>query len=168
MHKSCTDWHILQLYQLYLHPANEAVVSRLYVEPSSSNPFVQMAIASQLRSAAESEIIKSSTKAGSTYRIDEAEIMHDAEEAFEALSILLAGGQWFFSDSVEDAKRHGTVQSGPSLFDASVFAYTHLILDSVHQDEEEVMQWQTNSLKSIVSRYENLVKHRKMILEMYY
>ena len=61
----------------------------------------------------------------------------------------------------------GTRQSGPSLFDASVFAYTHLILDSVH-DGEEVMQWQVNSLKSILCRYENLVNHRKRILEMYY
>ena len=45
------------------------------------------------------------------------DIYSEAEKAFEALSFLLGDDEWFF----------GSVK--PGLFDAAVFAYTHLLLD---------------------------------------
>ena len=128
-------------------------MKRLYVEPCSSNPFVQLTIGSQLKAAAEAEIIKASGRSGSGFRIDEVEIMHDAQEAFEALSTLLSDDLWFFYAS--------TTGDGAGLFDTSVFAYTHLILD-------ESLKWGYNSLADALRRFENLVKHRARVLDMYY
>lgn len=156
------------LYQLYLHPANENVVRRLYVNSSSSNPLVQWTVLSQLRSAAESEIIKASTNSGSAYRIDEVEIMRDAEEAFGALSTLLGDATWFFSGSPHQQSQRSKGEDGPSLFDASVFAYTHLILEDNTRRGDGVMRWTENPLRSILEQYENLVRHRERVFDMYY
>ena len=137
---------IIQLFQLYLSPANSEVVHRLYVEPCSSNSFVQMTILYQLRNAAESELLKASA----SNKILEVDIMGEAEEAIKALAALLGQKEWFFGQ-----------QQQPTLFDASVFAYTHLILDD-HLD------WNENKLGELLKRRENLVQHRNRILEMYY
>jgi metaxin len=134
-----------QLYQLYLDPANASVASSLYVEPCSSNLFVQWTIAHQLRTAAEQELAK--TSASDT--IVEEDVMREASNAFSALSDLLGTGEWFFG------------QNKPTVFDASVFAYTHLILD-------EGIQWQGNKLAELLEEHENLVKHNRRIREMYY
>ena len=75
--------------------------------------------------------------------------MRDAEEAFNALSTLLGQDEWFF------------VQQKPGLFDASVFAYTHLILD-------EGMGWGENTLAEQLKRYGNLVQHQERITKMYF
>lgn len=75
--------------------------------------------------------------------------MQAANEAFTALSDLLDGDEWFFG------------LCKPSLFDASVFAYTHLILDSK-------MHWQDNKLEELLMEHGNLVQHRYRMLEMYY
>ena len=75
--------------------------------------------------------------------------MHDVEEAIEALGTLLGQDEWFFG------------QAQPTLFDASVFAYTHLILD-------ENMAWADNKLGEMLERQDNLVQHQNRILEMYY
>lgn len=75
--------------------------------------------------------------------------MRDASEALEALSTLLGNDEeWFFG------------QERPGLFDASVFAYTHLISD-------DGLGWQENELAEILGRYENLRRHRDRILRMY-
>jgi len=135
-----------QLYQLYLNPSNTSLLQRLYIAPCSSNPFVQMTIAYQLRRAAETELVKASA----SNVLVEDDIMKDAEEAFEALASLLGeDDQWFFG------------QEKPGLFDASVFAYTHLLLD-------EAMRWQENRLGSMLEKYENLVKHQERVVEMYF
>lgn len=134
-----------QLFQLYLSPANSSVVHRLYVEPCSSNIFVQKTILYQLQRAAESELLKASTSG----KISEAEILSEFEEAVDALATLLGQDEWFF------------VQPTATLFDASVFAYTHLILD-------DGMNWEENKLGQILGMRHNLVEHRNRILEMYY
>lgn len=126
-----------------------------------------MAIASQLRSAAESEIVKASAKSGSTIRIDKKEIMRDAKKAFEALSTLLGNKPWFFCDGTRQ-QNHETTRDGPSLFDASVFAYTHLILDFARGGNDGVLGWNENPLKTILERFENLVRHLERILDLYY
>lgn len=106
---------------------------------------MQKTILYQLKKAAELEL----TKATASSTIIEADVMQEAEEAIDALATLLGESEWFFG------------QSKPTLFDASVFAYTHLILD-------EKMGWQNNKLGDQLRPRENLVQHRNRILEMYY
>lgn len=118
---------------------------RLYVAPCSSNFLVRYAIASQLRSAAETELVKSS----GTNVVSAKDLIRDAEDAFEALSTLLGADEWFFG------------KQKPSLFDASVFAYTQLILD-------ESLGWQENPLGDVLEKHGNLVRHREKIVQMYY
>lgn len=77
------------------------------------------------------------------------DLLNDAEEAFQALADLLGRDQWFFG------------QKEPGLFDASVFAYTCLILD-------EALGWKHNPLEEILSKHESLVNHQKRVLEMYF
>ncbi|KAK5124682.1 hypothetical protein LTR85_001395 [Meristemomyces frigidus] len=133
------------LFQLYLTPANDALLQRLYIAPCSSNYFVRMSIAYQLRGAAETELVKSS--ASNTLVKDD--IMRDAAGAFEALATLLGGDAWFFG------------QEKPGLFDAGVFAYTHLVLD-------DGMKWQENKLAEMVRRHTSLVRHRDRIAKAYF
>jgi metaxin len=141
--RSVTD--AKQLYQLYLHPANSALVHELYVAPCSSSSFVQLAISHQLQSAAASELAKSSYSS----TISEGDIMREAANALSALSELLGEDQWFFG------------QEQPSMLDASVFAYTQLILD-------ESLQWGENELATHVSQHQNLVNHRDRILNQFF
>ncbi|CAK4032228.1 Hypothetical predicted protein [Lecanosticta acicola] len=133
------------LYQLYLTPQNSDLVRKLYVSPCSRMPLVQMTIASHLRSAAEAELIKSA----GTNVVSALDLIRDAEEALHALSQLLGEGEWFFG------------QSRPGFFDATVFAYTHLILD-------DALGWKQNELKDALGKHANLVRHRERIREMYY
>ncbi|KAK4507889.1 hypothetical protein PRZ48_001624 [Zasmidium cellare] len=133
------------LYQLYLEPRNSPLVQRLYVAPCSSQPLVQKAITHQLRSAAALELEKS---AGSNV-VSALDLLNDAEEAFQALADLLGQDQWFFG------------QGHPSLFDASFFAYTCLILD-------DAFGWKHNPLEELLSKHQNLVDHRNRIVEVYF
>ncbi|KAK5165303.1 hypothetical protein LTR04_001427 [Oleoguttula sp. CCFEE 6159] len=113
----------------------------------SSNTFVTMTIAHQLRAAAEAELLKHSPSASKI--IDAEALCQEAEEAFKALSTLLGEHEWFFG--VEK----------PGMFDAGVFAYTHLLLD-------ETLGWRENRLGVFVGSLENLVRHREGILREYF
>lgn len=128
------------LYALYLSPANERLLRRLYITPVSRASPVQHSLLTQLRAAARAEIAKAPDTpirngweltgnigdvltwalSGRTV-LDPDKIYADARRAMDALEALLAqntnGGVWFF-----DAAR-------PTLFDAHVFSYTHLILE---------------------------------------
>lgn len=118
---------------------------RLYVAPCSSNFLVQYAITTQLRSAAETELVKSS----GTNVVSAKDLIQEAGDSFEALSTLLGEDQWFFG------------KQNPGLFDASVFAYTQLLLD----DE---LGWAENQLGEVLRKCGNLVRHRERIVVMYY
>jgi hypothetical protein len=115
------------------------------VEPCSSNIFVQTTICRQLQQAAQHELIKSST----TNLINEIDVLQEAATSFEALSSLLGKDEYFFG------------RESAQLFDASVFAYTQLILD-------EELQWADNELGNILTEHGNLVQHRDRMLELYY
>ncbi|KAL6235934.1 hypothetical protein BDW75DRAFT_239665 [Aspergillus navahoensis] len=131
------------LYHLYLNHDNfEAVARRLYVDPSTTNTAVRSALAAQLQQAARDELLKSSPY------IDSGALEAEAAEAFEALSTLLGDKDNFFG------------RPNPGLFDASVFAYTHLILD-------QKMGWKYNRLQQLLSPYKNLVQHRERLLEFF-
>lgn len=133
------------LYQLYLAPQNDALMQRLYVYPCSNNALVRFATTRQLRGAAEAELVKSA----GTNVVDAAVLIKEATEAFEALSALLQRDEWFFG-----AKE-------PGLFDASLFAYTQLILD-------EQLGWKYNPLEEALEQHDNLVEHRGRILGSFY
>lgn len=112
------------------------------MDPSTSNSIVRAAVAAQLQQAARDELLKNSSF------IDINDIEVEAFKAFEALSFLLADHEYFFD-------RHS-----PGLFDASVFAYTHLILD-------ESMGWKQNRLASSLRQHGNLVQHRERLLKFF-
>ena len=100
-------------------------------------------IAQQLRSAAADELLKH------TAVIDVESVYSDAQRAFAALSTLLGDSDNFFG------------ADKPSLFDASVFAYTHLLLD-------EGMEWKEDRMSRGLKKYFNLVQHRERIVEVYF
>jgi metaxin len=120
----------------------EAVARRLYVDPSTADPIVRTVLASQLQQAARDELLKSSPY------IDASALEAEATEAFEALSTLLGENIHFFN------------RPNPGLFDASVFAYTHLILDSK-------MGWKYSRLEQLLSQHGNLVQHRDRLLKFF-
>ncbi len=129
------------LYTLYLSAPNSALLSRLYVAPSSASRVVRTAMLYQLRRAAESEIVKVS----STPAVNPTALYNGAREAFGALAAVLGPDPWFFGSP------------GPGLFDATVFSYTHLILD-------EGLAWENHKLAEIVGDFPSLAQHRNRIL----
>lgn len=141
------DKTLQQLYQLYLQPPNTALLHTLYITRTTSNPFVQWTLAHQLRRAAETELLRSF----STPTIAERDILHQAGEAFAALSTLLCEDEWFFG------------HSQPGIFDAGVFGYTQLLLDAG-------LRWGAggNALGEMVRGYGNLVRHREQIARLYF
>lgn len=134
---------MIKLYMLYLDAKNfEAVARRLYVDPSTSNCAVRAALAMHLQQAARDELLKTSAY------VDVVALEADAADAFEALSTLLGENDHFFN------------RPNPGLFDASVFAYTHLILD-------EGMGWKQNRLGELLRQHKNLVQHRNRLLRFF-
>jgi metaxin len=143
---SLVDYRIRSawLFTLYLDDRNsEAVAKHLYIYPTSSNPLVQTTLFQQLKNAAQDELLKS------TRYVREDEVYAEAEKAFEALSTLLGDDTHFFC------------MERPSLFDASVFAYTHLLLD-------ESLNWQNKRLTGCLTNMKNLVQHRQRLLTRYF
>lgn len=97
----------------------------------------------QLRDSARNELLKCSPY------IDVGDIYASARKALDALSSLLGDDQFFFG------------KSDPGLFDASLFAYTHLILD-------ESLGWKHNPLATDIKKHDNLVQHRERIFNTYF
>jgi metaxin len=134
----------LKLYNLYVdNPNFKFVAIPLYIDPSTSSSVARLSLSHSLRSAATAELLKFSRL------IDPQAIYSEASKAFEALSTLLGENEWFFN------------QEGPGLFDASVFAYTHLLLDNQ-------IGWKNNELGEALSKRGNLVRHRERILRGWY
>ncbi|OJD16431.1 hypothetical protein AJ78_03418 [Emergomyces pasteurianus Ep9510] len=132
------------LYMFYLDSENfNNIGKKLYIDPSTSNPLVRTILAHQLQQAARSELLKYSPC------IDPDDLEAEANSALQALSSLLGDNNQFFGSK------------GPGLFDASVFAYTHLLLD-------EHLNWKQNFLGRYLRRYPNLVHHRQRILDTYF
>lgn len=133
-----------QLYALYISPDNYASVAfPLYIQPITSNYLVRMALSYQLRKAAEAELLKQSPM------IDMEALYREGEKAFSALSELLGEDHYFFGEAQ------------PGLFDASVFAYTHILLD-------EGMVWKDKRIIKDLEKWDNLVRHREKILEEWF
>jgi len=132
------------LYHLYLDEGNfSAVAWLMYVASVSSHAAVRKTLAYQLRNAAREELLK--TRA----MIDGDELYAGAREAFHALSTLLGQDRYFFG--------HET----PGLFDASVFAYTQILLD-------RSLPWKTLTLADALREHANLVQHCDRLAEEYF
>ncbi|KAF7522668.1 hypothetical protein G7054_g12059 [Neopestalotiopsis clavispora] len=129
------------LYTLYLSPANSQLLSELYIAPVSATGLVQMTVRYQVQRAAEAEILQSV----GMVKVDPEVLYRDAEQAFDALAAALGSGDWFFGNS------------RPGLFDAALFAYTHLLLD-------ESLPWADTRLGDSLRKFHNLVEHRDSIL----
>ncbi|KAF6816198.1 mitochondrial outer membrane protein [Colletotrichum sojae] len=134
------------LHALYLSPANRPVLQRLYILPASNNPLVRLTLLRQVTSAAEAEVLKSTRSAAT----DPVRIYADARSAFEALEAALLSeshkkSEWFFGSAE------------PGLFDASVFAYTQLLLD-------ERFGWADETLPDLLREFPALVRHRERLL----
>jgi metaxin len=127
------------LYTLYLLPANDPLLTELYL-PSSA--VLQLPVRHSLHEAATTEILKTTRRA----TISPDQLYSDATTAFRALSTLLGDHDWFFGSS------------HPSAFDADAFAYTHLILDAN-------MDWRDDRLAECLAPFENLVRHRKKLYQ---
>jgi len=134
-----------QLYCIYLSHNSTTIAEPLYILPTSSNPFVRLTIARELRAAAEKELLKFSTV------INAETLYNQAEEAFAALEMLLGSDDWFFG------------AAGPGLFDASVFAYTHLLLDNGLGKG-----WLDTRLRDALMSRKRLTMHRNRILDSYF
>lgn len=133
-----------QLYSLYLSPANfDSVARPLYINSNTSNTLVRLTLSYQLRAAAQSELLKQSAI------IDGEAIYRESDKAFEALSDLLGEDEYFFGTPT------------PGLFDASVFAYTNVLLD-------EGLVWKDRRMKEGLRGCQNLVAHRRRILNKYF
>jgi metaxin len=132
------------LFTVYLDKHNaQSVAKKLYIYPTSSNPLARMGLFHQLQQAAMDELFKAMSY------IREDELYFEAEKAFGALSTLLGEDDHFFRNEE------------PSLFDASVFAYTHLLLD-------ESLNWQNTRLVDSLKKSGNLVQHRQRLLKDYF
>jgi metaxin len=140
--------HILtrsQLYCIYLSQNSTSIAEPLYILPTSGNPFVRLTVARELRQAAEKELAKFSTV------VNAETLYNQAEEAFAALETLLGKDDWFFG------------ASGPGLFDASVFAYIHLLLD-----DGLGKGWLDTRLRDTLMTRKRLISHRNRILDTYF
>jgi metaxin len=81
--------------------------------------------------------------------LDVDDIYASALSAFEALSILLGESAWFFSSPQ------------PTLFDAAIFAYTHLLLN-------ERLNWREKKLVRGLRTHANLVAHQERLYQTYW
>ncbi|KAF2137509.1 uncharacterized protein K452DRAFT_321748 [Aplosporella prunicola CBS 121167] len=132
------------LYTVYLTSNFETIAEPLYTATTSSNPIVQATIARQLRAAAEAELLKYGAV------IDGEAIYSEAEEAFRALEIALGSDRFFFG------------AEKPGLFDASVFAYTHLLLQDLGHG------WKESRLGNAVRVRQKLVRHQERLTDLFF
>ncbi|KID87788.1 hypothetical protein MGU_05026 [Metarhizium guizhouense ARSEF 977] len=127
------------LHALYISPRHTPLLARLYLPPS---PLVSTPLLHTLRSAATNEILKTTRR---PLLLPE-QLYSDARTAFQTLDTVLGFDEWFFG------------APEPALFDAEVFAYTHLILDAS-------FGWQDDALGACLEGCDRLVEHRNRLYE---
>ncbi|KAL8756479.1 MAG: hypothetical protein Q9184_004487 [Pyrenodesmia sp. 2 TL-2023] len=139
------------LYNLYLSPSNFASIARpLYIIPATTSSLVRSSLSYTLRNAALAEVIRPS----SSPVVDVEALYRESDNAFSALSELLGDDEWFFTEKV------------PGLMDASVFAYTHLLLDDAMMGWKAGEERMGDGLRD--GRWKNLAEHRRRIYEKCY
>jgi len=123
---------------MYLTPNFEKITVHCYINNQSTSPIIQTFSARELRNAAREELLK--------YRpvIDESAIYLEAEQALKALAEYVTG-------HIESD------QKPTSVLDATVFAYTYLLLELEHR------VWADKRLINIVRKFDGLRKHKDAI-----
>ncbi|KAM3477234.1 hypothetical protein MY5147_002836 [Beauveria neobassiana] len=132
------------LHSLYVNPANDALLTALYL-PSSA--LLRPTQRHTLRTAATTEILVATRRKNGG--IDVEELLRAAEEAFAALAALLGEAEWFLG------------AEGPGLLDAELFAYTHLLVGGQ-------LTWGDEVLVSRLRKFGNLVRHADRLYERYW
>ncbi|GME37945.1 hypothetical protein GTA08_BOTSDO03800 [Neofusicoccum parvum] len=135
------------LYTLYLTRNFDAVAAPLYPDRASTHAVVRAAVARQLRAAARAELLKHAAV------VDAETVYAEAEDGLRALESALGADRWFFG-----AHR-------PGLFDAAVFAYTHLLLAP---DLGGAGGWAKSRLGDAVRARQRLVRHQERVFEAYF
>lgn len=138
------------LHTLYLSQSNfDAVARPLYINPATSSRPARLVLSHNLQAAALEELTKASTSSV----IDLDALYRESDNAFSALSDFLGDEDWFFGEAE------------PGLFDAGVFAYTHLLCD-------KEMGWKTEverlgkSLRE--GKWKNLLAHERRVFNKCY
>ncbi|KAK3955391.1 hypothetical protein QBC32DRAFT_43870 [Pseudoneurospora amorphoporcata] len=155
------------LQALYRDPEYTDLLDRFYITPASSSFWVRGALRHQLRRAAEVEILKTgpggAASTALSLLVDEDAVYRAAVNAFEALATLLSESKtgWFFGAET------------PTIFDASVFAYTHLMLQYISDAKGEVEKdegsiFRSRRLGNLVRRAGSgeLEKHHSRLFEL--
>ncbi|CAK7235876.1 hypothetical protein SBRCBS47491_009444 [Sporothrix bragantina] len=139
---------------------NGSIAARLYAHAASTSSLVRAALTSQLRAAAAAEVwgsqqqdVSKATPAAT------AQIYRDAEAALSALATVL--------DEDENDYFFGSAE--PTLFDAAVFSYTHLLLEDGDGDcDVSRFTWHNRVLPDLVRAHPQLVQHRERIVAKYW
>lgn len=138
------------LHSLYLTPHNRHIVQRLYLEPTSSSWAVQKSIEHTLTTAVQEQLILGTPRG----RIDVDDIYARAGLALESFATALAkDDDWWILGGDNDGR--------PTLVDAALFAYTHLLLD-------KNMGWKDKRLVRRVERFAPLRQHHDRIMREFY
>ena len=138
------------LHTLYLSQSNfDAVAQSLYINPATSSRLARLVLSHNLKAAALEEL----TKASTSLVIDLDTLYRESDNAFSALSDCLGGDDWFFGEA------------DPGIFDAAVFAYTHLLCD-------EEMGWKTEEERLGKNlregKWKNLLAHERRVFNKCY
>ncbi|CAK7273289.1 hypothetical protein SEPCBS119000_005578 [Sporothrix epigloea] len=131
---------------------------RLYAHAASASTLVRMALARQLYTAAAAEVWGSQQNLSRATPKATAQIYRDAESALAALATVLGGDEFFFGSAE------------PTLFDAAVFSYTHLLLEDADDNDGAAprLPWQNCVLPDMVRAHPQLVQHRDRIVAKYW
>ncbi|KAL8889894.1 MAG: hypothetical protein Q9215_002876 [Flavoplaca cf. flavocitrina] len=138
------------LHTLYLSQPNfDAVARPLYINPATSSRLARLVLSHNLKAAALEEL----TKASTSLVIDLDALYRESDNAFSALSHCLGSDDWFFGEAE------------PGIFDAAVFAYTHLLCD-------KEMGWKTKEERLGKSlregKWKNLLAHERRVFNKCY
>jgi metaxin len=125
----------------------------LYISPATASAVAQASLRHTLTAAAREQVLLAASPADT---LDVDDVYARAAAAFEAFALVLApeaGGE----GRPDDWVLGGDGRGGPTLLDAALFAYTHLLLD-------EAMGWRDRRLVRCVGRWEVLARHRERVL----
>ncbi|ERT02250.1 hypothetical protein HMPREF1624_00548 [Sporothrix schenckii ATCC 58251] len=148
--------------------SGQSIAARLYADAASTSPLIRCALAGQLRTAAAAEVWGSSSGAQAVTASATAQLYRDAEAALAALSTLLTE-----EDANEEADgRYFFGSHEPTLFDAAVFSYTHLLLEDDDDNDQNGrrprFRWHNRVLPDMVRAHPRLVEHRDHIVARYW
>ena len=167
------------LHALYLDTETfKSITIPLYVAPCTRNGLVRAVSAHSLRSAAEEELLKGcGIPEGELEQVDIEGLYVAMEDAWEALSQVL-GSEKCFDEVLGTREDANGKMKGPGELDASVFAYSHVIISLLEDQkgrgaedgsaktlqESKVFGKGVKRLYEGIRKHKNLVQHHDLIL----